>query len=289
MSLNAKFELKIDGDLLMEIRFNPEIEPDGVADILEDAGACLRVGYLEMMECGDSMPVDNVDPDSRNEAHEPLQTGWTYFNYTPETSENEPATHHDDSSARRDLYIYPSDLLPDSFYEGRKPISETEPTTTDTTATKPKRDFHGEQPLIGEIPYTINGIPAVTINYHPAMGLGGIADILEDAAKDLRKELESRNPLLYDPDTVSLTVPAMRVGSHLTNLMNSYDNKFYVAMELEDYDAADKFFGKAERLYEWMCRNYTPEAIKNSPELQQHTLRLESFRGIKEAKTDHQP
>lgn len=252
MSLDAKFELRIDGGLVMEFRVHPNTHPDAIADMLEDAAASFRNGFESMMTCGDSLVAGNADPDSQDEAHEPPPVEWKYFNYNPTTTETDST----------------STQYPDSY--------------TITNDNKPKRDFYGEQPLIGEIPYTINGVPAVTINYHPAMGLGEIADILEDGAKDLRKELESRNPLVYDPDTVTLTVPAMHAGQHLTNLLDSYSTKFGIALEMEDYEAADKYFNKGEKLFEWMHRNYTPEAIIESPAVDQLSRRIESFRGIKE-------
>jgi hypothetical protein len=252
MSLDAKFELKIDGGLVMEIRVHPNNHPDTIADILEDATESFRTGFQLMMTCG-----DNLDPDSQSEAYEPPSVEWKYFNYDPPTTETDPTPQYTDDYAE---------------------LSNDDAPATD----KPKRDFNGEQPLIGEIPYTINGIPAVMINFHPAMGIDNLADILEDAAKDLRKEMESRNPLVYDPDTVTLTVPAMHVGQHLTNLADSYNTKFFLALEAEDTEAADKFFSKGEQLHEWMCRNYTPAAIKNSPAVQQLSRRIESFSGIRQ-------
>lgn len=254
MSLDAKFELKIDGGLVMEIRVHPDTHPHAISDILEDATTLFRNGFKSMMTDGDS---------GRNgEQHEPPPVEWTFYNYNPETPETE-ALHPSNHITSPDGTAIPADR---------------------STGTKPERNFYGEQPLIGEIPYTINGIPAVTINYHPAMGIGEIADILEDGAKDLRKELENRNPLIYDPDTVTLTVPAMHVGKALTNLMDSYSSKLAIALEMEDYEAADVYFGKSEKLYEWMCRNYTPEAVKNNPDAQQLSARIESFKGIKQHK-----
>lgn len=259
MSLAAKFELKIDGKPVMTIHAHPSTPPDAVADMLADATASFRNGFESMMICG-----DNLDPDTTDETSEPMPVQWKYFNYNPTTTEVEST-----SPQYSDDY---TDLSADA-------ATATDGSNDDT---KPKRDFYSEQPLIGEIPYTINGIPAVTINYHPAMGIGEIADILEDGAKDLRKELEGRNPLIYDPDTVTLAVPAMRVGSHITHLMDAYTSKLSIALEQEDYEAADKYFSNSEKLYEWMCRNYTPQAIKNSPELQGQSRRLENFRGIRE-------
>ena len=84
----------------------------------------------------------------------------------------------------------------------------------------------------------------------------------------------------YDPRTLSLTVPAMRVGQHFINRLNSYNDKFELALLAGDDTAAYKFWERAEELYDWVYRNYTPEAIKNSPALQQ-TRKLEPFRGIK--------
>lgn len=264
MSLDANFELKIDGGLVMEIRTHPSTPPDAVADMLADATASFRTGFQSMMICGDNLAADNPDPDSQGEAHEPLPVEWKYFNYNPTTTEVEST--------------------PPQYSDDYTELSADGATATDSGNgdNKQKRDFYGEQPLIGKIPYTINGIPAVTINYHPAMGIGEITDILENAVTDLRKELESRNPLIYDPDTVTLTVPAMHVGSHITNLMDAYTSKLSITLEQEDYEAADKYFSKSEKLYEWMCRNYTPQAIKNSPEPHEQLRRLENFRGIRE-------
>lgn len=264
MGLDARFELRIDGSQVMEIRVHPNTHPDAIADMLEDAAASFRNGFKSMMTGGENVAADNADVVSQSEAHEPPPVEWKYFNYNTTNSE--------------------SGSTPPQYSDGSTGLSADDASATDDSSddSKPKRDFHGEQPLIGEIPYTINGIPAVTINYHPAMGLGEIADILEDSAKDLRKELESRNPLVYDPDPVALTVPAMHVGAHLTKLLESHTTKFGIALELEDYEAADNFFSKSEKLFEWMHRNYTPEAIKNSPAVDQLSRRIESFRGIKE-------
>ena len=259
MSLDAHFELKIDGGLVMEIRVHPKTSPDAIADMLEDAAFSFRDGFEAMMTCGDSLTTDNAVPDNQSEAHEPPPAEWKFFNYNPAVPEAESTTQYPDSYS----------ALP------KEDLSST-------NGSKPRSDFHEEAPLIGEIPYSINGIPAVTINYHPAMGISEIADILEDATKDLRKELENRNPLLYDPDTVSLTVPAMHVGATLTNLLDSYNTKFGIALDMDDYEAADKYFNKSEKLFEWMYRNYTPEAIKNSPNVEQLSRRIESFRGIRE-------
>jgi hypothetical protein len=264
MSLDARFELRIDGGLVMEIRVHPNTAADAIADMLEDAAASFRNGFESVMTSGDSLAADNVDTDSTGEAHEPPPVEWKHFNYNPANTEavsTSPQYSDDYTDLPGDDATAPDGSNGDS---------------------KPKRDFYGEQPLIGEIPYTINGIPAVTINYHPAMGIGEIADILKDAETDLRNELESRNPLVYNPDTVTLTVPAMRVCPHLTNQMDSYFSKFAIALELEDHEAADKFFSMSEKFYEWMHRNYTPEAIKNSPAVDQLSRRIESFRGIKE-------
>lgn len=259
MSLDARFELKIDGGQVMEIRVHPHTHPDAIADMLEDAAASFRNGFESMMTYGDSLAADNVALDSQNEALEPPPVEWKYFNYNPATTE--------------------AKLIPTQYPDSYSALPNDDATATDST--KPKRDFYDEQPLIGEIPYTINGIPAVMINYHPAMGIGEIADILKDAESDLRNELETRNPLLYDPDTVTLTVPAMRVGAHITNLLDSYNTKFGIALDTEDYEAADTYWSKGEKLFEWMHRNYTPEAIKNSPDVQQLSRRIESFRGIR--------
>lgn len=270
MSLDAKFELRIDGGMVMDIRVHPNTHPDAIADMLEDAAASFRNGFEPMMTCGDNVATDNAGPDSKSELYDPPPVEWKYFNYNPTDIEAESTSLQ-----------YPDDYTD-------LPVDDARATDGSNEESRPRRDFHGEQPLIGKIPYSINGIPAVMVNYHPAMGLSEIAAILEDGAKDLRKELESRNPLVYDPDTVTLTVPAMLVGQHLTNLMDTYDGKFAVALELEDYDAADKFFSKCEKLYEWMCRNYTPEAIKNSAAVQQLSKRIESFKGIQQHKDAEQ-
>lgn len=133
----------------------------------------------------------------------------------------------------------------------------------------------------GETTYTINGVTAVKVNYHHAIGIGEIADILEDAAKDLRKELESRNQVQYDACTVSLTVPATYVNQHFTNQMNAQTDKFFFAMEDGNMEAAEKYWALGGKFYEYIRRNHTPEAIKNSQVLQQQAKRIQAFKGIR--------
>lgn len=81
MSLDAKFELRIDGSLVMEIRVHPKTAADAVADMLEDAATSIREGVAAMMEPGDSIS---------DSAEEPPPVEWRYFNYDPPTFETEP-------------------------------------------------------------------------------------------------------------------------------------------------------------------------------------------------------
>lgn len=244
MSLDAKFALKIDGGLVLEICVHPSTNPDAVADMLQDAVFSFRDG-LTLMTAG-----TGLDAIGRND---PQPVEWLYFNYEPQTFVADP----------------PADATTIAASDTDSELSATG-----------KPSFYGEQPLIGETTYSVNGVPSVKLNYHPAMGISEIACILEDAAKDLRQELASRQPVQYDARTVSLTVPATRVGQHILNQLNSYNSKFEMALLAEDDEAAEKFFAISEKFYDWIHRNYTPEAIKNSSELQQ-THRLETFKGIR--------
>jgi hypothetical protein len=252
--LSAKFELRINGSRVLKIHAHPQTHPDSIADMLQDAVFLFRDG-LSLMTAGTDLDAIG----------EPLPMEWIYFNYDPAIFEAEQEAPPD------------TELLAFSDVTEFKHVN----TSVNSQEQPPRIDFYGEQPLVGEKIYTINGVTAVKINHHPVMGINELADILEDAALDLRKELENRNPHRYDPDTISLTVPAMIVGSNLTNLMESYDTKFIMALEMEDHETADKYFEKGEKLYGWMTRNYTPEAIKNSPATQQRSHRIERFKGIR--------
>lgn len=244
MGLDARFELRIDSRRVLEIHAHPQTHPDTIADMLQDAVFSLRHG-LAMMNPG----TDHGDSCSE----EPPPVEWTYFNYNPQNFTTEPQ-------------------------EGNTTLPAAD--GGEIQENKPHRDFYGEQPLIGEITYTVNGIPATHINYHPAMGIDEIAHVLEDAAKDLRQKLASRQPVQHDARTVSLTVPAIYVGQHLLNQLNSYSDKIELALLAGDHKAAEKFMETSEKLYEWMARNYTPEAIKNSTTLEYQARQLRTFRGI---------
>lgn len=245
MSLDARFELRIDGSRVLEIHAHPQTHPDAIADMLQDAVFSLRNG-LALMTAGADLNTSNSD--------NPPPVEWLYFNYDPQVPKADPATD-DDTLSSGDAY-------------------------RDLQESTSSKDFYGEQPLVGEATYTINGIPAVRINYHPALEMGALARILQDAAKDRLEELDSRQPVQYDSRTVSLTVPATRVGQHILNQLNSYIAKFETALMVEDQEAAEKFWTMSEKFYEWICRNFTPEAIKNSPELQQ-SRHIAPFKGIK--------
>lgn len=256
MNLDAKFELRINGDPLLQIQVSPHTHPDEIADMLEGFACTFREGVTNMM--------DKAETSGQSSTSEPPQWQCLYYNYDPAEFETK------------------QEAAPDSELLTADDVAEFEhiDTSADDQEATPRNDFYGEKPLIGETTYTINGVPAVKLNYHPSLGIDEIAVILEDVARDLRQELASRQPVQYDDRTVSLTVPATRVGQHILNQLNCYNEKFEMAILVEDDEAAEKFFAISEKLYEWICRNYTPEAIKNSPELQQ-TRRLETFRGIK--------
>lgn len=144
-------------------------------------------------------------------------------------------------------------------------------------------NFYEEQPLIGQHQCKINGILAVEINSHPALGIGELAKILRDTAEDLEKELASRNPVQYDTRVTTLTVPAVHIGSHVNNLLDDLAIKFNLALQAGDTAAADRFFDRSQKLYEWVHNNYTPDAIKNGPIAEHQHNRLEPFRVIRSA------
>lgn len=257
MNLDAKFELRIDGDPLLQIQVSPHTHPDEIADMLEGFSYTFREGVTNMM--------DKAETSGLSSPSEPPPWQCLYYNY-------DPAEFEGVREAAPDYELLTADDVAE--------FEHIDTSADDQETTTPRTDFYGEHPLIGETTYTINGVPAVKLNYHPSLGIDEIAVILEDAARDLRQELAGRQPVQYDDRTVSLTVPATRVGQHILNQLNCYNKKFEMAVLAESDEAAEKFFVISEKLYGWICRNYTPEAIKNSPELQQ-TRRLETFRGIK--------
>ena len=81
MSLDARFELRIDGSLVMEIRVHPKTAADAVADMLEDAAATIREGIDTMMAPGRKTTAES-------EPQEPLPVEWRYYESAPEEAGN---------------------------------------------------------------------------------------------------------------------------------------------------------------------------------------------------------
>jgi hypothetical protein len=82
MSLDAKFELRIDCNLVMEIRVHPKTAADAVADMLEDAAATIREGVDSMMEQGEGSAECSTNIANQREALEPLPVEWRCFKDT---------------------------------------------------------------------------------------------------------------------------------------------------------------------------------------------------------------
>lgn len=82
MSLDARFELRIDGGLVMEIRVHPKTAADAVADMLEDAAASIREGIETMMD-----PIHSeAGAADQDDTAEPPPIEWRYSKGNPDTT-----------------------------------------------------------------------------------------------------------------------------------------------------------------------------------------------------------
>ncbi len=79
MSLEAKFELKINGGLVMQIEVHPQTHPEAIADMLEDAATSIREGVDTMMEPGESISAEGNGTSDQGESKEPPPVEWRYF------------------------------------------------------------------------------------------------------------------------------------------------------------------------------------------------------------------
>lgn len=99
MGLDAKFELRIDGKLVMGIRVHPKTTADAVADMLEDAASTIREGIETMMAPGRSTTDESSD-------QEPLPVEWRYFESAPGTAGNPVNTQFDYTPTHQSTMIH---------------------------------------------------------------------------------------------------------------------------------------------------------------------------------------
>lgn len=127
--------------------------------------------------------------------------------------------------------------------------------------------------LDAKIELSAEGHKIMVINVHPQTSMEAVADILEDLAADIRRDLINKTPVLtlhqrrneIDTSSHSTTPPAAFIGKHLQDQFNTSFDKAILAMDYGDEATAQKYWDRSEKLYEWMVHNYTQEAIENGP------------------------
>ena len=117
------------------------------------------------------------------------------------------------------------------------------------------------------------GVLLMKVRCHPWTPVDSLAMVLDDLAVEIRKDLNSKTPILtiqqrlheIDTSDNSPTPPATFTGKAINNLLETALNKLNIAMEFGYDELIEKYFAMGEKLYEWQCNNYTPEAIENGP------------------------
>lgn len=127
--------------------------------------------------------------------------------------------------------------------------------------------------LDAKIELNIEGRKIMVVSVHPQTSMEAVANMLEDLAADIRRDLTSRTPVLslhqrrHEIDTTdnSPTTPATFCGKSIGDQFDSAVDKFIAASDYGDAAMARKYWDISEKLHEWMVHNYTPEAIENGP------------------------
>lgn len=127
--------------------------------------------------------------------------------------------------------------------------------------------------LDAKIEVSTNGRRIMVVNVHPQTSMEAIADMLEDLSNSIRSDLKSKTPILtlqhrqheIDTGSHSTTPPATFCGTGVHDLFNTAVDKFFIALDYADTATSQKYWDRAEKLYEWMVHNYTPEAIEAGP------------------------
>ena len=127
--------------------------------------------------------------------------------------------------------------------------------------------------LDAKIELSLEGRRIMVVSVHPQTCMEAVADMLEDLATDIRRDLRSKTPILtlpqrlheIDTSSHSPTPPAAFIGTSLQDQYDAADAKLQLAMDYGDAESVQKYWGRCEKLYEWMVNNYTKEAIKNGP------------------------
>lgn len=127
--------------------------------------------------------------------------------------------------------------------------------------------------LDAKIELNIEGRKIMVVSVHPQTSMEAVADMLEDLAADIRRDLTSRTPVLslhqrrHEIDTTdnSPTPSATFCGKSIGDRFDSAVEKFIAASDYGDAAMARKYWDISEKLNEWRVHNYTPEAIENGP------------------------
>lgn len=127
--------------------------------------------------------------------------------------------------------------------------------------------------LDAKIELSIEGSKIMVVSVHPQTSMEAIADMLEDLADSIRKDLASKTPILtlpqrqheIDTSSHSLTPEAAFCGKGIHSLYNTTMDKYIMALDYADDATIQKYWDRAEKLYEWMVHNYTQEAIESGP------------------------
>ena len=131
--------------------------------------------------------------------------------------------------------------------------------------------------LDAKIEISLEGHQIMAVNVHPQTSMEAIADMLEDLANSIRVDLESKTPILslherrheIDTSSHSLTPEASFCGKGINDLFSATMDKHIMALDYADDATIQKYWDRAEKLYEWMVHNYTPEAIETGTKPEQ--------------------
>lgn len=126
--------------------------------------------------------------------------------------------------------------------------------------------------LDAKIQITIGGSTVCEVCVHPQTPMSTVLEMLQDLCESIRKDLASSSPVLSlhertDVDTGSPSdFPAADYCSRsICNLIEASLQKMEVAMQLEDHEAAERHFERAQRLAEWENAQFSGNAIEAGP------------------------
>lgn len=232
MELDARFELRINKNLSMEIRVRPEIPPDAIADMLADAAATIREGIETMMVHGDAPANDITAATGEDTEEEPLPVEWRYFNYSP------TAAAESDTRQGGRIFAHPKAL---------KMIEHA---------------FYGYEITEDADGYTVNLGGDTRVKFTKSgeiLSFDGIGEFFR-TRDSVDKDMQD-TPAVYESQTG--TPPAAHLGKSVRDNYNAAIDKATIAATIDDPQLHDRHWNRATAIRDLIVSNYTPEAIAN--------------------------